>query len=395
MSRCGIFNNGNECYINATIQCFAISPCIRDFIKRYNKDDEKLIEVINKFNLGKFKAQDIKIECDKILIEQANTLSIDEKKILSHLIKYSYDIFIYISLKEIIKKLNNNDSKHINNKAFVSIAQELTKGNSFEHLFNGEQNDPHELMAFLLDKLHNAKSSIVPIDIPQDIDSLDIYYKLYLTQFKARYENDYSYFVKNLYYYILNCIECSKCKYKSYNLSPNDILCVSIPELPDKNDVNNPTTSNITTIYDCLNEMFKIDDNITYKCDKCENKEGNLMEKKILSKPKTLIIKLKRYSNSDFRTMPKKINTMVYYPEYINMQKYYCGDLPQNYKLYAIINHIGSINGGHYYSYIKNLKEDNKTFDDQWICCNDSRVNNISEEEAMTSNNAYILFYTL
>ena len=119
------------------------------------------------------------------------------------------------------------------------------------------------------------------------------------------------------------------------------------------------------------------------------------MEKKILSKPKTLIIKLKRYSNTQYGNRPVKISKMVYYPKYINMQKYYCGELEQNYKLYAIINHVGSINGGHYYSFIKNLKDDNKTFDDQWICCNDSQVSNISEEEAMSSENAYILFYTL
>lgn len=107
------------------------------------------------------------------------------------------------------------------------------------------------------------------------------------------------------------------------------------------------------------------------------------------------MIKLKRYSNSEYGNAAVKINKMVYYPEYINMQKYYCGELPQNYKLYAIINHSGTINGGHYYSYIKNLKDDNKTFEDQWICCNDAQVVNITEEDAMTSNNAYILFYTL
>ena len=395
MSRCGIINNGNECYINATLQCLAISPFVREFIKRYNKEDDKLIDVINKFNLGQFKAQDIKIECSKILTEQSATLSNDDKKILLQLIKHSYDIFIYISFKEIIRKLNDKETKNknINNRAFMSIASELSRGSAFEHLFSGDQNDPHELMAYLLDKLHNAKSTSVPIDIPQNIDSLDVYYRLYLTQFKERYENDYSYFVKNLYYYILNCIECSKCKHKSYNLSPNDILCVSIPET-QQNAKDNKDQSNITTIYDCLNEMFKID-NITYKCENCQNTDGNLMEKKILSKPKTLIIKLKRYANSEYGNSAVKINKMVYYPEYINMQKYYCGELPQNYKLYAIINHSGTINGGHYYSYIKNLKDDNKTFEDQWVCCNDAQVVNISEEEAMTSKNAYILFYSL
>ena len=87
---------------------------------------------------------------------------------------------------------------------------------------------------------------------------------------------------------------------------------------------------------------------------------------------------------------------MILYPDILNIQKYFCGNHKLNeYKLHGIINHIGSMNGGHYYSFVKKLNEDNKTFDDQWICCNDSQVNTISEEEAMTSQNAYMLFYSL
>ena len=87
---------------------------------------------------------------------------------------------------------------------------------------------------------------------------------------------------------------------------------------------------------------------------------------------------------------------MIHYPDILNIQKYFCGNnILKEYKLHGIINHTGSMNGGHYYSYVKSLKEDNKTFDEQWLCCNDSRVNNISNEEAMSSQNAYMLFYSI
>ena len=119
------------------------------------------------------------------------------------------------------------------------------------------------------------------------------------------------------------------------------------------------------------------------------------IEKKILSEPKTLIIKLKRYSTNYIRNRIEKITKMIEYPNILNINNYYCGNDLLKYKLYAIINHTGTMNGGHYYSYIKTLKDDNTTFNDQWICCNDSQVSNISEEEAMNSQNAYILFYTI
>lgn len=383
ISHNGIRNTGNQCFINATLQCFASSPFILEFISRYKIKDDNIINFINKFNLGQFKAQDIKLECSKILLEQYDNLSVDEINILKQLIKHSFDIFIYISFKEMIKKINSNGNKIINNKAFLSIVDELSTGTGFEHLFSGEQNDPHEFMAYLLDKLHDAKSTSVTIEIPANIDELDIYSSLRLKDFKSRYENDYSYFVKNLYYYILNCIQCSKCKHKTHSIYPNNIICLSIPSIP------------VVTLYDCLSDMFKID-NIDYKCEKCDNTEDNLKEQKLLSEPKTLIFKLIRYTNIPNSNRFVKINKMIQYPKVLDMQNYFCGnDTLNKYKLYAIINHTGTMNSGHYYSYIKTLQDDNKTFNDQWICCNDEHVTFISEEEVMNSQNAYILFYTI
>jgi len=391
MSLSGLANLGNTCFINSTLQCVSNTPFIREFIKTYEIKDIKLIEVINKFNLGKFKAQDIKIECAKILSEHSDNIPDNEKQILKHLIKFSFDIYIYITFKDIMKELINKTNKVINISSFMSITNELTQGTGFEHLFSGEQNDPHEFMMYLFDKIHNSKVSQVKINKPSNLSDTDIYSVLLFTDFKSRYENNYSFLVKNLYYYILNCIECSKCKHKSHSVSPNDILCLSIPETSDTSD-----TSDMITIYDCLNEMFKID-KISYTCENCKNDEGNLIEKKILSEPPTsLIIKFKRYASVNKSNRISKINKMIAYPNILNIQKYFCGsNVLREYKLHGIINHSGSMNGGHYYSYVKNLKEDNKTFDEQWVCCNDSRVNNISEEEAMTSQNAYILFYSI
>jgi len=383
MARCGLRNNGNDCFINSTLQCLAVSPFIRNFINRYSAEDTKLIEIINKFSLGKFKADDIQVECARLL-KTKNDLGKDELKILTHLTKHTSDIFIYISFKEIIRNLNEKKAQIISNSMFLSVIRELSEDTGFEHLFNGEQNDPHEFIVYLLDRLHNSKSSSVSIDLPENIAHLDEYYKLYLTHFKARYENDYSYFVKNLYFYILNCIECSKCKNKTYDVCPNDILCVSIPQISLVSDI---------TLDDCLNEMFKVDA-IGYKCEQCGNREDNRMEKKILSKPKTLIIKIKRYASSTIGNRLVKVNKMIHYPEELDIQNHLCSDKINNYELYGIINHTGSLNGGHYFSYVKSINSKGE-FTDQWVSCNDSSVRNISKEDAMTSNNAYMLYYNL
>ena len=138
--------------------------------------------------------------------------------------------------------------------------------------------------------------------------------------------------------------------------------------------------------------MFKVE-NIQYKCEKCNNYENNIMEKQILTKTKTLILKIKRYYTLGNRIV--KNNQNVKYPIVLNMKPYIVGDSLLNYELYGIINHVGGLNSGHYYSFIRKYNEKNNKFDKQWYCCNDSQITEISNEEALTSENAYILFYNL
>lgn len=379
-NRTGLFNSGNDCFINSAIQCLAVSPFIHTFIKRYQADDSKMIKIINKYNLGKLKSNEME-EYINGLLEQNLDIDIYEQRVLKHVAKHSGDIFIYTCFKELINNLHSRNYRTITCNTLITVFQEISQSTGFEHLFNGEQNDPHEFMAYILDKVHNAKSSKVSIDLPENYDKLDPYFKLYLQHFRARYQNDFSMFVKTFYYYIINCIECNQCKKRSFEVSPNDIMCVSLP--------TNWQTNNHITLDECISEMFKVE-GIDYKCEHCGNIEHNRMDRKIITKPRTLIIKIKRYAQ--VRNSLFKINKMIHYPETLTISQYFCGVNMQDYHLYAVINHIGVIGGGHYYSYVKDYNKDHQ-FEDKWYLCNDSNVREIPETEVMNSQNAYMLFY--
>ena len=384
--RRGIYNNGNDCFINSTLQCLAVSPFIINFIDNYNSNDNQIIDVINKYDLGKFNSNRINIECDKIL-KNNNDIPEEDTEILKYISKNNKLLYIYISFKEIIKNLNNGSSEIIENKMFVSINKEISEHYGFDYLFSGEQNDPHEFIVYLLDKIHDSKKTSINITEPSNLNSLDLYTKLFYENYKKRYENDYSLFVKNYYYYMLSCVQCSKCKYISNEASPSDILCVSIPD--KKSSSNEPNITNIN-IYDCLSDMFKIE-NIQYNCEKCQNTENNLIEKKIMVTPKSLIIKIKRYYANGKKLI--KNNNYITYPSILDMMPYIICDTSKNYELYGIINHTGILDSGHYYSYIKKYNRKINKFLPQWYCCNDSSVTEISTDQAMSSQNAYILFY--
>jgi ubiquitin carboxyl-terminal hydrolase 4/11/15 len=56
-----------------------------------------------------------------------------------------------------------------------------------------------------------------------------------------------------------------------------------------------------------------------------------------------------------------------------------------NYKLYGVVNHTGSISGGHYYSFIEN--------DGKWFNFNDSDLYEVKQFPSVVTKDAYMLFY--
>ena len=63
-------------------------------------------------------------------------------------------------------------------------------------------------------------------------------------------------------------------------------------------------------------------------------------------------------------------------------------DDPIYYDLYAVSNHYGSLNGGHYtaYAYNAHLKK--------WYEFNDGSVSQVSSVDEVVSSGAYLLFYS-
>ena len=62
------------------------------------------------------------------------------------------------------------------------------------------------------------------------------------------------------------------------------------------------------------------------------------------------------------------------------------------YDCYAVVNHYGTMDFGHYTAFIKHWKKDDKSGKKEWYLYNDTNVNMIKKETVVTSA-AYILFY--
>ncbi|XP_074168034.1 ubiquitin carboxyl-terminal hydrolase 43 isoform X2 [Sminthopsis crassicaudata] len=165
-----------------------------------------------------------------------------------------------------------------------------------------------------------------------------------------------------------------------------------------------------------LNECFQLytkeeqlapDD--AWKCPHCKVLQQGMVKLSLWTLPDILIIHLKRFCQVGGRR--NKLSTLVKFPLYgLNMAPHVAkrnfgqeclnswpsweqaSCLPNScsldflYDLYAVCNHHGSMQGGHYTAYCRN------SLDGQWYSYDDSTVEPVLEDEISTQG-AYILFY--
>ncbi|KAM8746573.1 uncharacterized protein AB9X84_014787 isoform 1-T2 [Acanthopagrus schlegelii] len=123
-------------------------------------------------------------------------------------------------------------------------------------------------------------------------------------------------------------------------------------------------------------------DNMVY-CNECERKTEATSGCEMTESPSNLILLLKRF-DIDYSTMSHfKSDCCVEVPRVLQRKN-------KKYELYGMVNHMGSLAGGHYTATV--LSEDNT-----WYECNDNYVKKAKEPFAQTrthnSRTAYLLLY--
>ncbi|KAI3853771.1 hypothetical protein MKX03_001212, partial [Papaver bracteatum] len=119
----------------------------------------------------------------------------------------------------------------------------------------------------------------------------------------------------------------------------------------------------------------------------------------INSAPSILTIHLKRFSQ-DTRGRLSKLSGHVNFEETIDLRPYMDPRSVEKgeykYSLLGIVEHSGTMRGGHYVAYVKGDKSRGKKEEDNecstWYYASDSHVREVSLAEVLRSE-AYILFY--
>ena len=244
-------------------------------------------------------------------------------------------------------------------------------------LFRGYgQNDTQEFCRVLLEdmnkELNRVKGKPSYIELKTSNKSKKECDEEYDYIFKRR---ESSIIIDSFYGQLINIFTC-KCNFKDYSFQK----VLDLPLLFEGN-------SSYFTIYELLDNYFK-DENIQFeaKCENCGKKTIHKKEVKISRPPNILILSLQRING---RRSYQKNNCPVEFPEKLNIKNYIdvdCGHGDEySYSLYAIGNHSGTINFGHYYAYIKLNNKD-------WYEFNDSMVTKMGTINTR-STTVYTLFY--
>lgn len=328
----GLHNFGSTCYINAAVQCFS--------------NTKELTEYFLDTNIEKY-------------LVKKNILVREYHKLLSGI----YEENCTIAPSSFFKSL-----KYIGRREKLDICF-------------SDQNDIHEFIIFFIDTLHEELKKKVNITITgKIINEEDKTAYESMVYWKKFFENNYSKIINLFYGQTMSIIRVEKNNIESINYSP---LCVF--SLPIDNENNEREKQ--TDIYDCFNLFTKKhnldgDNQWKYKDNKYYDATQHI---EIWEFPQILIIHLKRFDNNGL-----KIDKLIDFPiKQLDLRKYCVGYDSDNsiFDLYAICNHIGFCNIGHYYAYCKNINNN------KWYNFDDNNIMELDEDELVT-NNAYCLFYS-
>ena len=180
-----------------------------------------------------------------------------------------------------------------------------------------------------------------------------------------------------------------------YNLSGDGLVYLEsdlfIHNDPDTNVGKYTKSIKLKDCLDLYGENIDLKDDDMWYCSRCKQHQISKQKLQIYKSPLYLIIQIKRFNvkkNMGYGSTfsGEKNDTFVSYPvNDFNLSEYIVGPEKNKdikYDLYGVVQHFGSLNGGHYTAICKK--------DDTWISFNDSKLD--YEKDPVTKN-AYILFY--
>ncbi|CAH2095564.1 unnamed protein product [Euphydryas editha] len=266
-------------------------------------------------------------------------------------------------------------SSDLQQRDFQPVWGDVNEVGKHQRAFRGsEQQDSHEFLTILMDWLHLDLQFTIK---PPHKETLGASERAWHEYTKSKE----SLVLRLFYGQIRSTVRCTVCRASSPTYDSFSNLSLELP----------PHSSRCT-LADCLNLYLNGERIPGWNCPNCKEKRDAVKKLDISRLPPVLVIHFKRfyvdpkeYTCNAYR----KKQTYIDFPlEDLDMRQFSL-DCPGNplYNLYAVSNHYGSMEGGHYTAYCKS------SVYGKWYKYDDHLVTEIPASEVRSSA-AYILFYT-
>tara|TARA_A100001015_G_scaffold153583_1_gene170475 strand:- start:920 stop:1840 length:921 start_codon:yes stop_codon:yes gene_type:complete len=241
------------------------------------------------------------------------------------------------------------------------------------YLFTGDQqNDLPEFLLFLIDTFNDALARPVEMTISgSELNTTDklasVCYKMIQDNYSEKYSEIFDLF------FGVHVSEILSLEGKSLSMKPESFMILDLA-IPNKANVD---------LYDCIKHHYleeSLSGENAWFNEKTNKKEDVKRHFLVWSFPKILIISLKRFFNPE-----KKKQTYVDFPiENLDLSSYVSGYHKCSYKydLFAVCNHSGVTQGGHYTASIKKGND--------WYEYNDTFIQITNK---IVTRKSYCLFY--
>jgi len=326
----GLKNLGNTCYMNSILQCFSNSPPLAHY-----------------YISGGFE-EDLNTRG-----ETGGLVAAEFKEVLKHLWSSQYKSISPVDFKQTVGR--------------------------FKSEFAGrDQQDSHEFCSKLLEWLHEDTNKVSrPSKEPEQNFKSSADTSAAATHWRNYLERNQSIIVQLFCGQTRSICSCLSCPWESVTYRDFNNLTLPLPE-----------SSGRVTLRDCFECYLREEILNDATCDSCK-KKGIRKKTEIVKLPPLLIIHLSRFYQDGISTR-KKQNFVNFELSNVNLGHYAKQGFDNRwngFNLYAVSNHFGSLEGGHYTAYA------NSNVLKKWHKYDDQDVSPLDSADVVTPA-AYLLFYS-
>ncbi|XP_015300200.3 ubiquitin carboxyl-terminal hydrolase 51 isoform X3 [Macaca fascicularis] len=264
-----------------------------------------------------------------------------------------------------------------------------------EHLAGYRQQDAHEFLIAILDVLHRHSKDDSGV---QEANNPNCCNCIIDQIFTGGLQSD---------------VTCQACHSVSTTIDPCWDISLDLPGSCATFDSQNPERADgtvsrddhipgIPSLTDCLQWFTRpehLGSSAKIKCNSCQSYQESTKQLTMKKLPIVACFHLKRFEHVGKQR--RKINTFISFPLELDMTPFLastkesrmkegqppadCVPNENKYSLFAVINHHGTLESGHYTSFIRQQK-------DQWFSCDDAIITKATIEDLLYSE-GYLLFY--